>query len=215
MFVPRLSPRFPNTALTISLLTTKNRVSLVGTAETLQDASIERPGAVRRLRLTDAVTGQVGATWYSEKLRVDQGFSTEFSFQMLAEDDSGGEGLAFIIQNDDAGATLEVGPSGTGSKDLVVAVLTSGDNPVLKVLSGGEDIKVVQLEEFQLTSVDRSSQPHVLRADFAGSQLSVWIDGQLVMEDLLLDLKSLGAVDDQGMAQVGIVASSRRRSSVS
>ena len=76
------------------------------------------------------------------------------------------------------------------------------------MLSGGEDIKVVQLEEFQLNSVDRSSQPHVLRADFAGSQLSVWIDGQLVMEDLLLDLKSLGAVDDQGMAQVGIVASS-------
>ena len=186
----------------------ESSLSLVGTAETLQDASIERPGAVRRLRLTDAVTGQVGATWYSEKLRVDQGFSTEFSFQMLAEEDSGGEGLAFIIQNDDAGATLEAGPSGTGSKDLVVAVLTSGDNPVLKVLSGGEDIKVVQLEGFQLTSVDRASQPHVLRADFEGSQLSVWIDGQPVLEDLLLDLKSLGAVDDQGMAQVGIVASS-------
>ena len=26
-------------------------------------------------------------------------------------------------------------------------------------------------------------------ADFAGSQLSVWIDGQPVLEDLLLDLK--------------------------
>ena len=132
----------------------ESSLSLVGTAETLQDASIEWPGAVRRLRLTDAVTGQVGATWYSEKLRVDQGFSTEFSFQMLAEEGSGGEGLAFIIQNDAAGATLEAVPSGTGSKDLVVAVLTLGITRSSRCFLG-RGHKVVQLAEFQLTSVDR------------------------------------------------------------
>ena len=54
---------------------------------------------------------------------------------MLAEDDSGGEGLAIsrimmLVLPLKWDHLVQV-------EDLVVAVLTSGDNPVLKVLSGG------------------------------------------------------------------------------
>ncbi len=67
-----------------------------------------------RLRLTPASEGRVGGAWFATKRFVEAGFETTFQFQITApggQDNGtpGGEGFAFVIQNNSAPA---LGPPG-------------------------------------------------------------------------------------------------------
>ncbi|MGI8783778.1 MAG: Ig-like domain repeat protein [Acidobacteriota bacterium] len=84
------SPTFANFSSTAGL-------SLVGTAAPSGNV----------LRLTSALTDQVGAAWYSTKQNVTNGFETTFQFQITdpgglengLNPKGGAEGIAFVIQN--------------------------------------------------------------------------------------------------------------------
>ncbi len=77
---------------------TEEALKLIGTAKLQEEGFI---------RITEDITYQRGAVWYENKVRVEKGFSTEFSFQISegynasAKDNSlpGADGLAFVIQN--------------------------------------------------------------------------------------------------------------------
>ena len=119
-------------------------LSLVGDASILQDDSISLPGNVKRLRLTPGQASKEGTAWLSQKMDLGYGFTTEFSMHRLADGDTGGEGLSFILHNNDTGVGVSCGARGPGAKDLTLAFMDDG-GPVLKVRSAGEDLKVVDL----------------------------------------------------------------------
>lgn len=66
------------------------------------------------LRLTPSTAQVYGAAWYSTKQNISNGFTTRFQFQISDTDnitDGAGNGLAFVIQNDNA--SLSAAPIGT------------------------------------------------------------------------------------------------------
>ncbi|MBT6461679.1 MAG: hypothetical protein HOK49_03985, partial [Opitutae bacterium] len=185
--------------------------SLVGDASILQDDSISLPGNVKRLRLTPGQASKEGTAWLSQKMDLGYGFTTEFSMHMLADGDTGGEGLSFILQNNDTGVGVSCGARGPGAKDLTLAFLDDG-GPVLKVRSAGEDLKVVDLAAVDgltglaLTSTDKGSAPHVVRVKWTTGLLSVWLNGVQVLGNHEMDLLAGGAMDSDGRAFVGFAA---------
>ena len=186
-------------------------LSLVGDASILQDDSISLPGNVKRLRLTPGQASKEGTAWLSQKMDLGYGFTTEFSMHMLADGDTGGEGLSFILQNNDTGVGVSCGAPGPGAKDLTLAFLDDG-GPVLKVRSAGEDLKVVDLAAVDgltglaLTSTDKGSAPHVVRVKWTTGLLSVWLNGVQVLGNHEMDLLAGGAMDSDGRAFVGFAA---------
>src|SRR5437879_6111473 len=62
-----------------------------------------------RLRLTPAETNRVGGVCYFHKRYLSAGFETTFSFQLTGAGAGGGEGLAFVVQNN---AVPSLGPAG-------------------------------------------------------------------------------------------------------
>jgi acyl-CoA synthetase (AMP-forming)/AMP-acid ligase II len=65
--------------------------------------------AGERLQLTPAAAGQVGGAWYLHKRYLAVGFETTFEFRLSSASDGGGEGFAFVIQNNPVPA---LGPAG-------------------------------------------------------------------------------------------------------
>ncbi len=71
----------------------------------------------RKMRLTPAEKAMAGAAWFSKKIPVRNGFTTEFTFRLsegqFADDNSapGADGIAFVIQSN---ADNEIGVSGGG-----------------------------------------------------------------------------------------------------
>ena len=63
------------------------------------------------LRLNPAQTGQVGSAWYSLLQPVAEGFSTSFSFKISNPSTPSADGIAFVIQNSQAG-TQALGQGG-------------------------------------------------------------------------------------------------------
>jgi hypothetical protein len=102
----------------------EEKIKLVGTAN-LEDGYI---------RLTEYIAFQKGAVWFKEKVKVEKGFTTEFSFRMSdgfnasARDNSlpGADGFAFVIQNGDGEAIGEWG-GGLGYNGLNNALAVEFD----------------------------------------------------------------------------------------
>jgi uncharacterized repeat protein (TIGR01451 family) len=97
------SPYFPNFNSTTNLV-------LNGTAATTK-------GGV--LQLTTSAQSQVGSAWYSVLQPVAEGFSTTFKFQILNPSEPPADGIAFVIQNSDAGTSaLGGGGGGIGYQNI-------------------------------------------------------------------------------------------------
>jgi len=92
------SPYFPNFNSTTNLV-------LKGTATATNTNGV--------LQLTTSAPGQVGSAWYSVLQPVAGGFSTTFTFRMLNPSEPPADGIAFVIQNSDAG-TSALGGAGGG-----------------------------------------------------------------------------------------------------
>ncbi|MFB6374409.1 MAG: VWD domain-containing protein, partial [Bradymonadaceae bacterium] len=69
-----------------------------------------------RLRLTDASTSRTAAVWYRGRPTVAKGFETTFEFRIAngkpGDGESGGEGLAFVLQNTRRGFRRPANPNG-------------------------------------------------------------------------------------------------------
>ncbi|APF19660.1 Por secretion system C-terminal sorting domain-containing protein [Caldithrix abyssi DSM 13497] len=71
-------------------------VSDLADFQLVQNATLEGT----KIRLTLNSGGQVGALWYKIKQQIDEGFETEFTFQITDIGGwGGGDGFAFVIQN--------------------------------------------------------------------------------------------------------------------
>ncbi|GBG31814.1 Lectin-related protein [Hondaea fermentalgiana] len=66
-------------------------------------------GEVGELVLTQAQTHQVGAAWFDQPVRVDNGFVSQFGFSITEVENTGGEGFAFVLQS--------AGPYSIGNSD--------------------------------------------------------------------------------------------------
>jgi hypothetical protein len=66
------------------------------------------------MRLTPARTNRAGAAWYTERLRVGDGFESTFQFQLTRQGGlgNGADGLAFVLQ--DTGTSAVGGPGAAG-----------------------------------------------------------------------------------------------------
>lgn len=106
-----LLPVAANAGFDIQDFTDTSALSLVGAAA---PAGIE-------MRIVPAVPDQVGAVWFGSRQNVGKGFHTIFTFRLSdsgggqneADQAVGGNGLAFVIQNDKV-AALGTGGSGLG-----------------------------------------------------------------------------------------------------
>jgi len=98
------SPYFPNFNSTTNLV-------LNGTATTTNTNGV--------LQLTSSAPSQVGSAWYSVLQPVAGGFSTTFTFRMLNPSEPPADGIAFVIQNSDAGTSaLGGGGGGIGYQNI-------------------------------------------------------------------------------------------------
>eukprot|EP00516_Mucochytrium_quahogii_P001850 CAMPEP_0203761658 /NCGR_PEP_ID=MMETSP0098-20131031/14701_1 /ASSEMBLY_ACC=CAM_ASM_000208 /TAXON_ID=96639 /ORGANISM=" , Strain NY0313808BC1" /LENGTH=295 /DNA_ID=CAMNT_0050655749 /DNA_START=208 /DNA_END=1092 /DNA_ORIENTATION=- len=66
---------------------------------------------VGELVLVNPAKNQVGAVWYDERVDVSDGFVTNFAFTMTEVENSGADGLAFVLQR---AASYAMGNSGNG-----------------------------------------------------------------------------------------------------
>jgi len=65
------------------------------------------------LQITTNSQNRVGSVWYTTKQLIQEGFQTTFQFQITDLINSGGDGFAFVIQNNSI-STLGYGGSGLG-----------------------------------------------------------------------------------------------------
>jgi hypothetical protein len=96
IFTPTLD--FCQTAINYPTFHNVNKIFLNGNAMYIDDY----------IRLTNSVTNQSSSMWYIDKIRVDKGFETTFSFSITDGKDPlnykdkpfpGADGIAFLIQN--------------------------------------------------------------------------------------------------------------------
>src|SRR4051812_43141653 len=80
-------------------LPSKRRVHTV-TFSDMATANLELVGhalITDRLRLTPPTSYQTGAAWMKDKIRIENGLKTTFTFQITVD---GADGFAFVIQDD-------------------------------------------------------------------------------------------------------------------
>jgi hypothetical protein len=82
----------------------------------------------QRLRLTDALKDQVGASWFKNKVGLVHGFEVEFTFQIWENDliEKGGDGFTFVIQHSGTSAMGKTGDD-LGYKSIPMAVVLEFD----------------------------------------------------------------------------------------
>lgn len=80
------------------------------------------------LRLNPSLQGQAGSAWYSILQPVSNGFSTTFKFQISNPSQPSADGIAFVIQNSDAGLqALGGGGGGIGYQGIDNSVAVEFD----------------------------------------------------------------------------------------
>ena len=198
-------------ALTYTDFSSTNGLNLVGASAVVGGA----------LRLTPAVTGQVGTTWAQAKQPCANGFDTRF--QMRFSDQGsfpgtplGGDGIAFTLQK--IGPTDPTVHANTSPADGSVSVFFNtfwnwpdstdfsiwdvSDNSV-GVVSNGLYLAQTDLNLRGINLKDGAV--HNARVAFDGTGLTVWLDGGVVLTNVPVPGMA-SAVDAAGQAWVGFGA---------
>ncbi len=184
----------------------ESELNLVGSA------AFADVGNMQRLRITPAAGSQEGSAWHVEKQPVASGFLTDFQFQFSEGSGGGADGLSFIVQNTAAGPSLSVGEGGPDSDALTIAFdsYQNGGEPSaasIAIRAGGGDLFRYNLAQDPMSISDLSdSGVHDVRIEYLMGKLDVYFDGLLLIDDVAVDLRSLGAVDPFGLAWVGFGA---------
>lgn len=171
-----------------------------------------------RCRLTPSDHGKAGALWHAVPQRLDEGFQLVFRFQISngsAFDDPqstrGGDGLAFVIQNNDAfqlgGGGGDIGYAGIPNSLAVEFDMFnngSGDNDpndnhiTIQSLGARPNSHFGEAAIAQGTpGVDMADGAvHTARVDYSPGRMRVYMDNlQVPVVDVQLDLHSLAATE--------------------
>ncbi|MDB6079255.1 MAG: symbB [Akkermansiaceae bacterium] len=198
-----------------------NELALLGGAAVLNDHLLRPlPADAKRLRLTGEVNGQNGTAWFRKRQVVGAGFDTTFDMQISRTDGAiGADGLGLVIQNASVGSDLPVTTvqNALVSKALVIAFDTySSGGAGLRVGGNGTQLVAVDLTTVQgltLRSTGRiqdltgQGAPYRVHVTYLPGSLTISVDNVVVVDQLNVDLASLGAVDASGSAYVGFSAS--------
>lgn len=150
------------------------------------------------LRVTNNVSQQTGAVWYSTPVSVAEGFDTEFTFKMTASP----EGMAFVIQGSPFGANAiggsmwglgyGFGNSGVGISNGIAIEVDATQQGFLSDSSGNEvsihTLGTLGNSENEGASIARATAPgdlsnnstHVMRVVYIPGVLEVFLDGNPV-----------------------------------
>lgn len=175
----------------------------------------------KRIRLTDATFNQGGGIWLKEKRNVAQDFSIQIGFQITQPGNSGADGIAFVIQNNNSDAIgiygggigyagipnslaieFDTYPNSEYSdpNDNHIGIQTRGKNPnnADHAITLGTSRNIPQLEDGAV---------HIMRIDYVNKIMKVYLDEfntpkitAYVNIDSLLDL-------DNGKAWLGFTSS--------
>ena len=183
------------------------------------------------LRITPSAPFKNGAAWASTRQYVQYGFDTIFEFKLTAQDQyhGGGDGLAFVIQNSDAGAIGGFGASlgfGTdtgfnvpGIPNSLAVVLDTFQNTEapfndpsgnhVAVHSNGDNpnntFSITRIADAALTSINfKDGNVHSVEVNCVPEALEVLIDARLILT-VSLNLASMLRLAD-GKAFVGFTA---------
>ncbi len=186
-------------------------------------SGIANPGPV--LRLNQNAQNLNGVAWFRFRQSLSGGFQSFFDLQFINTGDvqDGADGIAFIIQNQAAGTGASTNFKGFASNSLNItfdsfnnidADPADPSNAFVKITSGGTTLATANLADFaglgnpyDLTTTDQASAPYAVRVDYAPGDMDIYINGVLVVDSLVVDLSTLGAVDGSGKAIVGFAAS--------
>ena len=194
--------------------TSINGLNLVGSAE--QNGN--------RIRLTTANMELAGATWYLTKQSVQNGFHTNFQFQISNWSSPPADGFAFVIQNQSqtalgggGGAIGYGGPTLSDGIENSVAVefdtyynyeFPEPDAPHVSVHTRGM-LPNSPLHDYSLGSTTNISNfvddnIHTGTMNYIPGTLSIFLDNNIVLE-VTLDLSSTLSLEN-GYAWVGFTA---------
>lgn len=148
-----------------------------------------------RLQLTPAETNRSGGVWYLRKRYLGAGFETTFSFRLTGGANGGGEGLAFVIQNNAVPALGPAGPAmGYGGINNSLAVeIDTRQSTATDPAAGHISVQVRGTAASpQTNSADHAASigvvtaglpnftdgnAHTARVVYASSTINVYVDG--------------------------------------
>lgn len=197
-----------------------DELSLLGGAEVLNDFLLRPlPGDTDRLRLTPELNSRSGSAWFRKRQNVGAGFETTFAMQISRTDSgTGADGLGFVVQNAPAGSDLQIlNVHDMRATDALVVVFDtySSGGAGLRIGGDGQEIGYVNLAEVpgltlrggtRIQDPTGQGAPYQVRISYVPGNLTVSVDGIVVLENLSVDLADLGAVDGDGNAYVGFSA---------
>lgn len=169
------------------------------------------------LRLTSSKEHQVGACWYeAEKIDLKRGFYMDFEFKISGQDSEhgGGNGLAFVIQNQ---SINKLGGTGIniGFKEIPSAVAVSietfnggasRDNVRLSIYDANTRTYIPYATVHEIPEVNDGNS-HYARIEYLDHKLVFYLDSYIFpILTVEIDLDSLVSPED-GMAWVGFTSS--------
>lgn len=203
-----------------------DELGLLGDAVVVNDfGNIPLPGDQDRLRITADADGEEGTAWYRRRVDLSQGFQTWFDLHMLGANDSGADGMSFIIQNTPEGTGAE--PAGENERGLPTKAfnisfdsylnLPEPSAAVLQVLEGTTVLATVDLSVVpginlpgsvsnDLSSDDFGVAPYEVRIAYVPGDFDLFFQGVLVIDSLNVDFGTTDALDGDGRAYVGFSA---------
>ncbi|BCX47967.1 alpha-1,2-mannosidase [Haloferula helveola] len=196
-----------------------DELALLGDASILNDfLSVPEPGDADRLRLTPNFGDANGTAWFRRRVDLSTGFVTNFGMHFLGV--NGADGISFMVQNDPTGtgAAPAVGEAGLDANSLNFSFdsYQNAGQPsaaVFQVRAGTTVLAEVDLAAVpgitlrgsanDLSSDDFSVTPYNVEIRYFPGNLDVSFDGVTIVEDLDVDLSTIGAVNGTGTAFVG------------
>lgn len=179
-----------------------------------------------RLRLTPDQMSKSGAAWYAKKINATAGFEATFGMSLNKENPDGNppaDGVALVIQNDAAGrdAVSETGEAGLPANALNISFKTFGgeaNSAIVQVLNGtqvlgetnvynlpGLDLYGLPTNVFTLAS-EATDPAYQVRVVYVPGNLDVYIDGIAVIQNINVNLSTIGAADTNGASFFGFTA---------
>jgi len=120
-------------------------------------------GVATVLRLTPNATYISGSAWYKTPVPVSGSFSTTFTFQMSGTTSGVGDGIAFLIQNSEAGTSAIDASNGTDGCSIGFGQVTPHDNvlPCTGSTGGIPNSLAIEFDAFQNSDINDVSPNHV------------------------------------------------------
>jgi len=175
-----------------------------------------------RLQLTPELNSQSGTAWFLFRQDLAAGFESTFGLNMnKATEGTPADGIAFTIQNSAEGSSAQNVPStenGLPANALNISFRTyveTAEATSIIVFDGTTELasaSVYNVPGTELTglpgnpytlAIPAGSPSYQVRVVYVPGDLDVYLDGIAVIQNLDVDLASIGAVNESGEALVG------------